>query len=314
MGTLIAAGFVLFRVWGTVVFAVTVAYVLVPVHARLVDRGLSSWWASTVSAVLGTAAALLPIAVASTLVYRRRANVLSFLATLPAEFAIVFAGQTTVVDVTALFEVAEAALTAAVPSLVASLPVLALKATLFAFLVFGLLMNHASVEQALVAVVPPAHRDVAFALARRARRTLDAIYLLQAATGVVTFAFGAAVFWALGYDIPLTLGFVAGVLQFLPIVGPSVLIAALALVHVIDGAVLPALAVVLVGGIIVAWLPDVLVRPRLSRWTGDIDGTLYFVGFVGGLLTVGPIGIVVGPVAVALVGEAMALLASETAD
>lgn len=77
-----------------------------------------------------------------------------------------------------------------------------MKATLFAFLVFGLLLSHESVEEGLLAVVPGEHREVPVALARRARTTLYAIYVLQAATAAVTFAFGVLVFWVLGYDIP----------------------------------------------------------------------------------------------------------------
>jgi predicted PurR-regulated permease PerM len=182
---------------------------------------------------------------------------------------------------------------------------------LFAFVVFGLLVGHRAVEDALMAAVPRPYHDVVGAFARRTRDTLYAIYVLQVATGAATFFFALPVFLGLGYGIPVTLAFIAGVLQFLPIVGPSVLLGALAVYHVAAGDLVAAVLVVVFGGVIVAWLPDILVRPQLARRAGHLPGTLYFIGFVGGLLTLGPVGIVAGPLAVALVVEAVALLEAE---
>ena len=65
------------------------------------------------------------------------------------------------------------------------------------------------------------------------------------------------------------------------------------------------------GGLLVAWLPDLVIRPRLARETADLPGSLYFVGFVAGLLTLGPIGVIAGPLAVALVVEIGGLLTDE---
>jgi predicted PurR-regulated permease PerM len=307
--TLLVASLVLHEVWGVVVFAVTIAYVLVPLRVRLVQRGLSAWWASTFSTLIGLVAAVTPFAVAGYLGYRRRESITAFIQEVPAAVDIRLIGDSYVIDVGTLFEGTEAFLSSTAVSVASGLPELGLKATLFAFVVFGLMMSHEAMEDALMAVVPPEQRDIAHSLAGRTRQTLYAIYFLQAATGAATFLIAVVVFWGLGYDIPVTLAFLSGLLQFLPIVGPSILIAGLAAYHVVVGETMAALAVVLVAGLFVAWLPDVLVRPRLSRRTGDLDGTLYFVGFVGGLLTVGPIGIVVGPLAVALVSEAMTLLA-----
>lgn len=312
--TLTVATLVLHEVWAVVVFAVTIAYVLVPLQRWLTDRGLSNWWASTVSTVAGTIAAIVPFAFAAFLGYRRRESIMAFLQDFPATIDVSALGVAYVIDVETVIASVESFLSSAAVSMASELPEIGLKATLFAFVLFGLLMSHGAVEDAMMAVVPEEYRHIALSLAGRAERTLQAIYVLQAATGAATFAVGVVVFWALGYDIPLTLAFLSGLLQFLPIVGPSVLIGILAAYHVVVGDVASAVAVLVVAGVFVAYLPDVIVRPRLSRMTGDLPGTLYFVGFVGGLLTVGPIGIVVGPLAVALVAEAMTLLGAVNTD
>lgn len=305
------ATFVLHEVWGVVLFAITVAYVLVPLQSRLVDRGLPQWWASTISTLTGTVAALLPFALAGYLGYRRRDSIVAFLENSPEAVEIEVLGAPYVVDLETLPAGAEDYLSDTAIAIAGSLPELGLEATLFAFVLFGLLMSHEAVEDALMAAVPREYRDAMDSLAHRAEETLYGIYVLQAATGAATFAIAVVVFWGLGYNIPVTLAFLSGILQFVPIVGPSILIGILAIYHVTIGEVGAAIAVVAIAGFFVAWLPDVLVRPRLAKRTGNLDGTLYFVGFVGGLLTVGPIGVVVGPLAVALVSEAMSLLAAE---
>lgn len=307
--TLLVAALVLHRVWGVVVFAITIAYVLVPLQRWLSERGLTEWWASTVATVGGSVAALVPFVLAGYLGYRRRDSITGFLRSVPDAVEIDVIGEPYVVDVEMVLGSIADFLSATAVSIAGGLPELALKATVFAFVVFGLLLSHEAVEDALMAAVPPEYRDVMAALAHRAEQTLNGIYVLQAATAAATFVIALGVFWGLGYSIPVTLAFLAGILQFVPIVGPSALIVGLAAYHVAVGDLTAAVWVVVLAGFLVAWLPDVLVRPRLSKRTGNLAGTLYFVGFVGGLLTVGPIGIVVGPVAVALVSESMLLLA-----
>lgn len=312
--TLVAATFVLYEVWAVVLFAITVAYVLVPLQRRLTGQGLSKWWASTVATTTGTIAAVVPFAVAFYLGYRRRDSITEFLQTVPDVIEVDLLGMAYEIHVETVFKTVESGLSSALIDLAGALPELGLKATLFAFVLFGLLMSHEAVEEAMMNAVPTDYRAVIRALARRAEMTLNGIYVLQAATASATFFIAVVVFWALGYDIPITLAFLSGILQFVPIVGPSILIAGLAAYHVIVGDVMTAILAIVIAGFFVAWLPDVLVRPKLSKRAGNLSGTLYFVGFVGGLLTVGPIGIIVGPLAVALVAESMQLLSEETPD
>jgi predicted PurR-regulated permease PerM len=179
------------------------------------------------------------------------------------------------------------------------------------FLVFSLLHHQGDTRRAVLAVIPPTYRSVADALDQRARDTLFALYVLQAATSLGTFLIAVPVFVLLGYSFPITLAFLSAILQFLPIVGPSLVILGLAIWHVVFGDPTAALLVILVGGLLIAWLPDLLIRPRLASETADLPGSLYFVGFTGGLLTLGPIGIIAGPLAIALVIEMASLLSAE---
>ncbi|MFW5918553.1 MAG: AI-2E family transporter [Haloferacaceae archaeon] len=308
---LLIAAALLADVIGTVFFAITVAYLLSPVRRRLRERGLSRRWASVVTtsaAFVGTMLLLSPLVVILVL---RFDELLAALRTIPDEIAVSIFGmaysitteQALATLITLLEQLARQAL--------AESPILLTKLALFVFLIFSLLHHQGHTRQAILAVVPPSYRSVADALGRRARETLFAIYVLQAATAAGTFLIALPVFVVLGYSFPITLAVSAALLQFLPIVGPSLLLLGLAGWHVVFDQPVAAFTVLLVGGFFIAWLPDLLIRPRLARQTADLSGSLYFIGFVGGLLTMGPIGVIAGPLAVALVVEMARLLADE---
>jgi len=305
------AGLVLHKVLGTVFLAITVAYLLVPAQRVLLERDVHEWWAAVAVTTGATLAALLPISGATYLLTVRLGPVLGFLTDLPDEITIAQYGFSHTFALADLVDPAIAAVRQLVIAVASALPVLSLKVTLFAIIVFALLLKHGAAEDALIAPIPGRYHDIVDALATRARGTLYAIYVLQAATALGTFVIALPVFLLLGYEFPFTLALVAAVLQFIPIVGPSILIGILALWKFAIGDVTSALLLVVLGGFFIAWLPDVLIRPRLSRRTARLPGSLYFIGFTGGLLTLGPIGVVAGPLAIALAVTAMDLLGDE---
>mgnify|MGYP000064837883 CR=1 FL=1 len=308
---LVAAALLLGAVFGTVFFAVTVAYLLVPIHRRVQRLGLPSWWASATTSVLASLAVLVPVAGGLYVLTDRASGLIDVVEGLPQVVTLAFYGYEYPVEVGAVADTLLSFVASFAVDFAMTLPELALKFTLFGMVVFGLLLAHEDAERALLATIPGSYHDVARSLARRASATLYAIYVLQAVTALATTVIAVPVFLALGVPYPLALAVVAGVLQFIPIVGPSLVVGGVALYWASIGDVTGALLVTVVAGVLVAWLPDVLVRPRLSRRTADLPGSLYFVGFTGGLLTVGPIGIIAGPLVVALVVEAAGLLADE---
>nr|WP_277410150.1 AI-2E family transporter [Natrinema longum] len=307
----VLTGGILLQVLGTILFALTVAYVLLPVQGWLVRRGLTEWTGALAATLIGflTAVAVFtPIVVA---LYFRIEPILEAVESLPRELSITVLESTHTLEAGEVQALAVDYLSGAATSLALELPVLAIKFALFVVLLFGLLLKGEEAGRAAVAPVPHGYRDVVYALAKRARETLYAIYVLQVATSVATLAIAYPLFWVLGYDAALTLSITAAVLQFVPIIGPSMLIAPITLYHVAAGDLLAATLIGVLGLVLIAWLPDIVVRPRLSRRSAGLPGSLYFVGFTGGLFTLGPIGIVVGPLIVAVFVEAVDLLSDE---
>ncbi len=307
----LVTGAILLEVLGTILFALTVAYVLLPVQGWLVRRGLSEWTAAAAATLIGFASAVAVFSPILVTLYFRVDQVMAIIEDLPRSVPITAFDMTYTIDIAEIQAPALDALSSIAVSFASALPVLAIKFALFVILLFAILLKGDAAGRAAVAPIPHEYRDVVYALAKRARETLYAIYVLQLATSVATLIIGYPLFWLLGYEAAFTLAIVAAILQFVPIIGPSLLILPIAIYHVAVGELAAAVLVGVLGVGLVAWFPDVGVRPRLARRSAGLPGSLYFVGFTGGLFTLGAIGIVVGPLIVAVFVEAVDLLADE---
>ncbi|WP_440772539.1 AI-2E family transporter [Natronorubrum sp. DTA28] len=307
----LVTGAILLEVLGTILFALTVAYVLMPVQDWLVRRGLSEWLAAVGATLIGFVSAIAVFAPIVVTLYFRIDQVMGVIEGIPREVPIEALGMAYTIEVAEVQSIALDFLSGAAVSFASALPVLAIKFALFVILLFALVLKGDAAGRAAIAPVPREYRDIVYALADRTRETLYAIYVLQLATSVATLLIGYPLFWLLGYEAAFTLAIIAAILQFVPIIGPSLLIAPIALYHVAAGELTAAVLVGVLGITLVAWFPDIGIRPRLAQHSAGLPGSLYFVGFTGGLFTLGPIGIVVGPLIVAVFVEAVDLLADE---
>lgn len=311
-GLLVATGVlaaaILWEVREVVFFAVTVAYVLYPVRQRLVARGVPRRVASALVTALAFVALVALLAPIAWTLFRRRQDIIDLLGDLPASVPVELLGFTYTLDVAGLVDTAAALLRDLAGSLALSSVVVVLQLALFTFLLYGLLLRPSAVGRAAFEITPPAYHDVIRALHRRTAGTLYALYVIQAATAVVTFPIAFVVFYALGYADAFPLAVISAILQFIPIVGPGMLAVGLAGYDLVVGSPERAVAVAVLGPTLIGLLPDVVVRPRLATSRADLSASLYFVGFVGGVLTLGVIGVIAGPLVVALLVEVVDLL------
>lgn len=302
---------VLRKVLGTVFFAVTVAYVLLPLRDRFRAAGYSRQVASVLTASVASAALVVLFGVLGFVLFRQSDSLEALLERVPSTLVVEIAGFSYTAELSTVTATLSSVLAGLAEAVLRAAPVVALKVVLFVILVFGLLLRPGAVDDAARGLVPSQYHDVLSALDRRTRQTLYGIYVLQAATAVGTTAVALAVFLALGYSAPLTLAIIAGVLQFIPVVGPSVLVGGLAVFDLALGNPQRAVLVAVLGTVFVGFAPDAVIRPRLASRTADLPTSLYFIGFVGGVLTVGPIGFIAGPLVVALIIELVGMLSGK---
>lgn len=302
---------ILLDVLATVFFAMTVAYVCSPVYGWLRNRGVPKWWASAATTVFAFGGAVSVFAPVFVIVYLRRAELAGLIDRLPEELTLEAYGYGTTITFEEVRAMAQATLEDLAVQAAGALPTLLIKLGLFALVLFALFLAQARINRTVLALAPEAYHDIVASFVVRTKETLYAIYVLQAITGLGTFLIGIPVFWFLGYDAIFGLALIGGILQFVPIIGPSVLIVVLAAFEVTVGNVAAALEVLAFAGLFIAILPDLVIRPRFARRTADIPGSLYFIGFTGGVFSLGPIGIIAGPLIVSLFSESVQLLSNE---
>jgi predicted PurR-regulated permease PerM len=304
--------FVLWEVFGTIFFAITVAYVLLPVQRWLLRRGLGPRVAAGLSTIVAFVTVILVVLPLGFVLYFRRSDLIGVVRELPDETVVEVGGMRYAIELVDLApQVSDFAESLAV-SIARAAPALAFKLFLFVLLVYALLLRPHDVSSALLRPVPREYYDVVMALHERLRSTLYAIYVLQAATALGTFLIAWVFFVLFGYDTAFSFAVISGILQFIPIIGPSVVVLAIGGFEVIVNAnTVQALLVSGLGLFFIGFLPDALIRPQLASLTAKMPGSLYFVGFVGGVLSIGVVGVIAGPVVVGLLAEVGELLAEE---
>ena len=312
VAVVVATAYVLQSVFATVFLAVTVAYVLYPVRQLLVGRGLGPRVAAAVSTALAFVAVLALVVPPGAALYLRRGTLFAFLGQVPERLTVAVGQFSYTLEFAALLQTLQDAAGGLAFGLAQRLPALSFKLFLFTLVVYALLIRPARLGETLLRPVPRQYHDIVVAFHERTRSMLYGIYVLQAAVAVATFFVAMVVFLVFGYDSWFTLSVLSGLLQFVPVLGPSLLVLVVGATEVVAGNLNQAVAIVTVGLVVVGFLPDAILRPRLAHIATDVPASVYFIGFTGGTLSVGLVGIVAGPVAVAWLAEAVALLSAET--
>ncbi len=120
--------------------------------------------------------------------------------------------------------------------------------------------------------------------------------LAAAAHGVL----GALAFAIAGVSAPIFWGVMMGFFSLIPVVGGALIWVPLAASLMIGGHWIRGLVVLVLCGVIVALVDNVL-RPWLISGRTEIGGLLVFLGVLGGIGAFGLLGLVLGPVVLAMV-------------
>jgi len=118
------------------------------------------------------------------------------------------------------------------------------------------------------------------------------VALVQGLLGGITFA-------VLGIQAPLFWGVAMGLFSLLPAVGPWLIWLPAALVFLLEGKWGYAIALLVVGVLVIS-LVDNILRPALISGRAQMNGLLVFISILGGIAAFGVLGLVLGPILVAL--------------
>jgi predicted PurR-regulated permease PerM len=123
------------------------------------------------------------------------------------------------------------------------------------------------------------------------------------AVAAVQGLIGGVGFWLLGVRGPVVWGTVMAFMSLVPVVGASIVWGPVALWFLLTGDVTRGLVLIAIGGGLVG-MADNILRPLLLSGRSSMNGLVTFVALLGGVSAFGLIGLVFGPVVVA-VGTAL---------
>jgi len=131
--------------------------------------------------------------------------------------------------------------------------------------------------------------------------TLYVIYIVQFAIAFLTFFISIPVFYLLGYGNILFYSFLSALCEIVPILGSSVAFIIVGAYAFALGDIRGVLILFILGYFVVSALPEIYVRPVLVGRRVKIHPAIMFIGLIGGLITMGLAGFVLGPLIIVLI-------------
>ncbi|MFP4116862.1 MAG: AI-2E family transporter [Candidatus Aenigmatarchaeota archaeon] len=145
----------------------------------------------------------------------------------------------------------------------------------------------------------PLHQDNKKRVLNKVKLNVDGFIRAQILVAVTEGVVGGIIFYLLGHSYPVFFGIIIGILSLIPLLGPSLVYFPVGIYEMLKQDYLLGAAYI-ISGICVVAIADYFIRPRVMGKKAKIHPFIILLGFVGGIHTFGPGGIVIGPVLLSL--------------
>ncbi|MGD8362010.1 MAG: AI-2E family transporter [Gemmatimonadota bacterium] len=188
----------------------------------------------------------------------------------------------------------------------------AVQLVIFTSVLYLFLRHGRHLHEAVRDVIPPARLDLFDRFADVTHSSLYGIYVVHVVTAVITVALALPFFHLIGFgDQILFWSLLCGTFQLIPVLGPSLIMVAIGIYAFAQGDNTTGVLVLLIGYPVVAGTPDLVFRPLLLRSGMKVDASILILGFFAGVVSMGMIGFVLGPLILKLLIEAMKMTHEE---
>jgi predicted PurR-regulated permease PerM len=206
--------------------------------------------------------------------------------------------------ITRLFESVITEITKWFGNFLASSPSLVIEIFLFFLMLFLFLLNGDKIIREIRSLIP--HSTLA-SLDRITKTTVDtmySVYIVNVQIAILTFILAVPFFTLLGYGHVLFWATLCGIFQLIPFFGPQLLTLFLLTYALLLGDIRGAILTICVGYPLISGLADFYFRPKMMGRKMAIHPALMMIGIFGGMMVMGMLGIVIGPLLVALIVSA----------
>jgi predicted PurR-regulated permease PerM len=311
-----AAAVVFWPLVGVSVLAASLAVVLFPLQRRLTRR-MRPFFAAVLLTVVVGAALVLAIAVTIAVIVQNIGYIQELIGTIltaaTGPNVDPFGGALPIdmTQVTDALRAEVASFSASLQSMLGEVPMISLEIIVFFLVLYLTLEQGERTGVRLMQAFPDRMRRPVARLWTMAVDVMYSIFVVHFATAFVTFLVALPFFWILGYGHILFYAVLSGVFQLVPFLGQTVILLVLGGYAIAIGDVRGLLLVLFVGYPFVAAIPDMVMRPLLMGARSGIHPAVMFIGFFGGITLLGFVGIVLGPLLLALAAGAYGIVVEE---
>lgn len=200
-----------------------------------------------------------------------------------------------------------------------SIPSMLLNLFVLAFVIYYLLKDGEAVSKRIKNILPlkESHKKNVF---QKFHDSTYAVFYGNMAVAVVQGLLGAVGFFALGIPSPILWGSVMAIFALIPYFGTAIIWLPAALNLIFEGYLRDSSSLIFRGiiliayGVIVISLADNFLKPKIISKKADIHPILVLVGVLGGLKLFGFLGLILGPVMLALLMTFVEIYEEEKAE
>jgi predicted PurR-regulated permease PerM len=183
-------------------------------------------------------------------------------------------------------------------AIVGSVVEIMVEALFVVFVMFYLFRDGKQVRAALSSAIPLRHRQT-YAIFLRTREVVGASVYGVLVIAVIQGALGGVAFWALGLPSAVLWSVAMMFLSLIPVTGAFVVWVPAAIYLAVSGAWISAILLTLWGALVIGMI-DNFLRPKLVGERAKLHELFIFFAVLGGLQVFGLLGIVLGPVVLAI--------------
>jgi predicted PurR-regulated permease PerM len=301
---------------GVSVLAASLAVVLFPLQRRLTRR-MRPFFAAVLLTVVVGAALVFTAAVTIAIIVQNIGYIQELVGTIltaaTAPVADPFGGVLPIdlAQVTDAIRAEVGSFSSSLQAMAADIPMLSLEVVVFFLVLYLTLEQGEGTGTRLLQALPDQTRRLVGRLWTMAADVMYSIFVVDLQIAFVTFLVALPFFWFLGYGHILFFAVLSGVFQLVPFLGQTVILIVLGGYAIAIGDLRGLLLVLFVGYPVVAAIPDMVLRPVLMGARTGIHPAVMFIGFFGGVTLLGFVGIVLGPLLLALAAGAYGITVEE---
>jgi len=188
-------------------------------------------------------------------------------------------------------------LTQSIYNFIFSVPTLLLHTLIIFFTTFFLIRDGKSFVKKIRELTPlKTHQEeMIFAQMKEVTRSIIyGLFLIAVIEGIM----GAVLFRAAGVSAPILWGTAIALLAFIPFIGSTIIWVPAAILKLLAGQGWPFIIIV-IGGLIISYI-DTFIKPKAIGKRAKVHPLFILLGLIGGIYLFGLIGVIVGPLVLAL--------------